>query len=45
MYPGASHGFFYYHRPGYRQEQAVDGWGKVFAFFETHLHKSAGSPT
>ncbi len=45
MYPGAGHGFFYYHRPGYRQEQAVDGWGKVFAFFETHLHKSAGSPT
>ena len=37
MYEGAGHGFFYYHRPMYRQEQAVDGWAKVFAFFEEHL--------
>ena len=37
MYEGAGHGFFYYHRPMYRQEQAVDGWAKVFAFFEKHL--------
>jgi carboxymethylenebutenolidase len=37
MYPGAGHGFFYHHRPAYRQEQAVDGWNKVFAFFEKHL--------
>jgi len=37
MYPGAGHGFFYYDRPVYRIEQAVDGWEKVFAFFETHL--------
>lgn len=36
-YDGAGHGFFYYHRPAYRQEQAVDGWGKVFAFLEKHL--------
>ena len=37
MYEGAGHGFFYYHRPMYRQEQAVDGWSKVFAFFAKHL--------
>jgi carboxymethylenebutenolidase len=37
MYPNAGHGFFYDHRPAYRQEQAVDGWKKVFAFFEKHL--------
>jgi carboxymethylenebutenolidase len=37
MYPGAGHGFFYYDRPVYRQEQAVDGWKKVFAFLEKHL--------
>ena len=28
-YDGAGHGFFYYDRPAYRQEQAVDGWKKV----------------
>lgn len=37
MYPNAGHGFFYYDRPAYRQEQAVDGWRKVFAFLETYL--------
>jgi carboxymethylenebutenolidase len=37
MYPKAGHGFFYYDRPAYRQEQAVDGWKKVFAFLERHL--------
>jgi carboxymethylenebutenolidase len=36
-YDGAGHGFFYYHRPNYRQAQAVDGWQKVFAFLERHL--------
>ena len=36
-YPNAGHGFFYYDRAMYRQEQAVDGWQKVFAFFEKHL--------
>jgi len=25
------------HRPLYRPEQAMDGWSKVFAFFNTHL--------
>ncbi len=32
MYPNAGHGFFYHNRPAYRQEQAVDGWAKVFEF-------------
>ena len=37
MYPNAGHGFFYYDRPAYRQQQAVDGWRKVFAFLQKHL--------
>jgi carboxymethylenebutenolidase len=37
MYPGAGHGFFYYDRPAYRSQQAVDGWQKVFAFLRRHL--------
>lgn len=41
MYPGAGHGFFYYHRPSYRQEQAMDGWNKVWAFLEKHLQTPA----
>jgi carboxymethylenebutenolidase len=36
-YDGAGHGFFYYDRPAYRQPAAMDGWNKLFAFFETHL--------
>lgn len=36
-YDDAGHGFFYYDRPMYRIEQAVDGWQKVFAFFAKHL--------
>ena len=36
-YDGAGHGFFYYHRPSYRQAQAVDGWEKIFAFLEKYL--------
>jgi carboxymethylenebutenolidase len=36
-YPGAGHGIFYYDRSAYRQEQAVDGWNKTFAFLEKHL--------
>lgn len=36
-YDGAGHGFFYDHSPAYRQEQAVDGWQKVFTFLEKHL--------
>ena len=37
MYDNAGHGFFYYDRPAYRQEQAVDGWKKIFAFLEKYL--------
>ena len=37
-YDGAGHGFFYYDRAAYRQEQAVDGWKKVFTFLEKTLH-------
>jgi carboxymethylenebutenolidase len=36
-YPNAGHGFFYQDRPNYRQEQAVDGWNKTFAFLEKYL--------
>jgi carboxymethylenebutenolidase len=41
MYAKAGHGFFYYDRPAYRQEQAVDGWKKVFAFLEKYLRTPA----
>jgi carboxymethylenebutenolidase len=30
MYPDAGIGFFYHHRPNYRQEQAVEGWNEIF---------------
>jgi carboxymethylenebutenolidase len=43
MYPGAGHGFFYYDRAAYRQQQAVDGWSKVFAFLARHLDAPASS--
>ena len=36
-YDGAGHGFFYYQYPIYTPAQAMDGWAKVFAFFEKHL--------
>ena len=36
-YDGAGHAFFNWHNERYRPEQAMDGWQKVFAFFETHL--------
>jgi carboxymethylenebutenolidase len=36
-YDGAGHGFFATPRPGYRPEQAEDGWQKVFAFFKKYL--------
>jgi dienelactone hydrolase len=36
-YDNAGHGFFYYDRPMYRIEQALDGWKKVFAFLQKHL--------
>lgn len=36
-YEGAGHGFFVYTRDGYRQQQSIDGWRKVFGFFQKHL--------
>jgi len=36
-YDGAGHGFFYSIYAAYRQQQAMDGWKKVFAFLEKHL--------
>jgi carboxymethylenebutenolidase len=36
-YDGAGHGFFYYHAPNYRQQQAMDGWDKVEAWFKQYL--------
>ncbi|HXY56276.1 MAG TPA: dienelactone hydrolase family protein [Nitrososphaerales archaeon] len=36
-YPGAGHGFFYYHQAGYRQEQAVDGWSRIWTFLEKNV--------
>lgn len=37
MYPDAGHGFFYHDRTAYRQQQAVDGWQKVFDFMARTL--------
>ena len=36
-YDGAGHAFWYYDRPPYRQQQAMDAWNKTFGFFEKHL--------
>ena len=43
MFPKAGHGFFYYDKPMYRQEQAVEGWKKIFAFLEKNLSSSRSS--
>lgn len=40
-YDGAGHGFFAYMRDGYRQQQAQDGWDKVWSFFGRHLQVKA----
>ena len=40
-YPKAGHGFFYYGTPRYRQEQAVDGWNKIWSF----LDRTVGKPS
>jgi len=36
-YDGAGHGIWYYDKPMYRQEQAMDSWNKVLDFFDRHL--------
>lgn len=36
-YPGAGHAFFSVDRPSYRPEAAVDGWKRIFAWFDRYL--------
>jgi carboxymethylenebutenolidase len=36
-YEGAGHAFFSTDRPAYRPEAAVDGWQRIFSWFETYL--------
>ena len=36
-YENAGHAFFADYRPSYRQHAAVDGWQRVFAWFDKHL--------
>jgi len=36
-YDNAGHGFFSVVRPCYKQTAAVDGWDKVFRWFEKYL--------
>ena len=36
-YDGAGHGFMYYQAPSYRQQQAMDAWEKIDAFFKDNL--------
>ncbi len=36
-YDGAGHGIWYYDKPMYRQEQAMDSFNKTLEFFEKHL--------
>lgn len=36
-YDGAGHGIWYYDKPMYRQEAAMDSWEKAMAFFDEHL--------
>ena len=42
-YNGAGHAFFNWQRDAYRPEQALDGWRKVFDFFNRNLAVSASS--
>jgi carboxymethylenebutenolidase len=36
-YEGAGHAFFSTDRPSYRPGAALDGWQRIFAWFETYL--------
>ena len=36
-YDGAGHGIWYYDKPMYRQEAAMDSWNKTLDFFDRHL--------
>lgn len=42
-YDGAGHAFFDWRRAGYRPEQAMDGWRRVFDFYNRNLVGSASS--
>lgn len=44
-YDGAGHGFFGAERPGYRVEQANDGWRKVYAFLDKNIGPAASANT
>ena len=39
-YDGAGHGFWYYDKPMYRQEQAMDSWNIVLEFFDRYLKET-----
>jgi carboxymethylenebutenolidase len=39
-FDGAGHGFFAWNHVSYRQQQAVDGWEKVWEFFGKNLQKA-----
>jgi carboxymethylenebutenolidase len=36
-YDGAGHAFFNVNRAAYRPEAAMDGWDRIFAFYQEHL--------
>ncbi len=36
-YDGAGHGIWYYDKPMYRQQQAMDSWNVTLEFFDKHL--------
>ncbi len=39
-YEGAGHAFFSTNRPSFRPEAALDGWQRIFSWFETYLTPS-----
>jgi carboxymethylenebutenolidase len=36
-YEGAGHAFFSTDRPSFRPDAALDGWQRIFSWFETYL--------
>jgi carboxymethylenebutenolidase len=40
-YDGAGHGFFNWAAASYRRDQAMDGWSRVFTFFEKYIASPA----
>ena len=39
-YEGAGHAFFSTNRPAFRPESALDGWQRIFSWFETYLSEA-----